>query len=187
MHSTYRWTCPACTRSFNVHNDVPEPVLCPNCQKDATERERSLEPPPQPPAPQPFPPMTVSPRESQDAFLDVLRPHVGAFIGINYRRAAACEPAMLVNVTADHFTVRSADTALLYHFPLRMVLSAVEAEGGRMSLRGHVLTAGVQPRRAGVSSDSLQGSTRSRWGILRHSNTSATTYWPRPVAGARAR
>ncbi len=66
-------------------------------------------------------------RQSREGGLcQMLEKYVGQTIGVNHSDPAKIEPATLVGVNADCFTVRIAE-GMLCHFPLRVVLSATTA------------------------------------------------------------
>lgn len=94
-------------------------------------------PPPRPPVPQPIYPDTAD----EESLSQLLKQYVGEMVGVNHSDPAKVEPATLVAVNADFFSVQIPD-GLLCHFPLRMVLSVTTGSSG-----GSVQTGGFFSKR----------------------------------------
>jgi len=61
---------------------------------------------------------------------DLLQSFVKHRIGINYLRPHHIDPAVLVAIHDDYFTVRGEDDQALHHYPYSNIIQVAQKEGG---------------------------------------------------------
>lgn len=96
------WTC-ACT--------AINPLLKKQCWRCSASRPESI---------------ADQALNSVPSLRDLLAPHVGETVSVNFRSPTALEPALLVGVSVDSFVLQATDSGAQHHLPLRWVLSVVD-------------------------------------------------------------